>query len=49
MQRPVTQNSVIYENNLFTTFYLGDAVKEKDVDGSVIIHVEEDKLVHKFR
>jgi len=34
MQRPVIQNSVIFWNNLFTTHYLGDTVKEKDVDGT---------------
>ena len=34
IQRPVVQNSVTYEINLFTTYYLGDIVKEKDVDGT---------------
>jgi len=48
IQRPVIQNSVIYENNLFTTYYLDDIVKEKDVMVYVITHVKEDKFVQKF-
>jgi hypothetical protein len=48
IQRPVIQNSVIYENNLFTAYYLDDIVKEKDVMVYVITHVKEDKFVQKF-
>jgi len=33
MQRPVIQNSLIFENNLFTS-YLGDTVKQKEVEGT---------------
>jgi hypothetical protein len=39
---------VIYENNLFTTYYLDDIVKERDVMVYVITHVKEDKFVQKF-